>query len=132
MSYEEFLFLTKLADVIEDLDDGKIVEIHNEMCEDYNYPDDRIEYNDADELFAGLSPYEILSHINTDYNVTDDYSKIDGYGNWSSSDYVDDFVDFDELAEYIYKEEKFFDVDEIEELYNEYMEEDEDEEDEEE
>ena len=42
MSYEEFLFLTKLADVIEDLDDGKIVEIHNEMCEDYNYPDDRI------------------------------------------------------------------------------------------
>lgn len=126
MGYEEFL--EKLADVIEDLDDDKIIEIHNEMCEDYNYPDDRIEYNEPNELFAGLSPYDILSYINTDYNVTDDYAKMDGYGYWSSTDYVYNFIDFDELAEYIYKEEKFFDVDEIEELYNEYMEEEEDEE----
>ena len=120
-------FLAKLADIIEDLADDKIVEVHNEMCEDYNYPDDRIEYNDANKLFDSLSPYEILSRINTDYSVTDDYAKMDGYGYWSSSDYADNFVDFDELAEYIYKEEKFFDVDEIEELYNEFME-DEDEE----
>jgi hypothetical protein len=101
--------IDKIKDAITDLTDGQMASLWNDYCEASNHYDDRIEYNDIDDLLCGCKPSEVLSRINTDkYNDYDNYCAWDGYGCLYSFDYADDDYspfDLDSLAQWIYDNE---------------------------
>ncbi|MBR5272775.1 MAG: hypothetical protein IKU25_05205 [Clostridia bacterium] len=134
----------KIKDVIEEMDDAELVYIWNEYCDAANRFDDRIERMDEiTELFDTRDADGVLNMLNRFYfgsdcynengsaNPNRDYFVFNGYGNIESTDFPRDFVDVDELAEYITEHGEDFSVDEIADVLNEDEDEDENDEDEE-
>lgn len=101
--------LEKIKDAITDLDNSDKVGLWNEYCESNNYYDDRIEYNDIDELLCGLDPSEVINKIDLEnYKESDRYCAVDGWDEYVSFDYVDDDnspFDLSLLAQWIYDNE---------------------------
>lgn len=93
--YEEVL------DYLDGLDDGDLIRIHNQYCEqnycteDYVYP----MYMLAERL-EGLSPIDTLECIGEDFSIRDEYFK-DGIYGIESTDDVLDWIEKDYLADYI-------------------------------
>jgi len=117
--------LEKIKAEIENLDTDNMRELWNEYCDNNNYYDDWIEYNEPDDLFYGYSPSEILNRIDFgNYNQSDRYCALDGYGQYFSFDYVDDNVspfDLDSLAQWIRDNEDalgYLDEDDITDHFN--------------
>lgn len=98
--------LDKIKDEINNLDESSKVSLWNDYCEANNYYDDRIEYNDIDELLYGLNPSEVLDIIDSNYSQYDKYCCWDGYGELCSFNDIDDSdFDIDGLADWIYDNE---------------------------
>lgn len=83
------------------------VSLWNSYCNEHNM-DDYIYNNDEyqlSEMFSGPSAViDALRAVSySDYRFTDDYVKFNGYGNLVSFDDVDveEYIDFDELADYL-------------------------------
>jgi hypothetical protein len=97
--------LEKIKAEIENLDDDDMRALWNDYCDNNSYYDDWIEYNEPDDLFYGYSPSEILNKIDFgNYNQSDRYCVLDGYGQFISFDYIDDDdspFDLDSLAQWI-------------------------------
>lgn len=99
---------------LEELASPKLVSVWNKYCEANNYVMDYIEYNDPNMLFAGKTVSYALSHIGECYSYLDDYAQINEITEeWSSSDDALDFVELDDLAEWL---ERNFSSEEIDEL----------------
>ena len=118
----------KVKEIIsETWDDGQKVYAWNERCEKLGYYDDRIEYNDIDELLGDCKPSEVFQKVYTDkYKVDDEYAVATIYG-WKSFNYVDDEnspYDDDEMAQYIIENGECFGDSDLEELFEEEVEED--------
>ena len=118
----EYKDYRKLAEIIERLDDNEIVEVHNNYCEEVNYPDDII-YSMAefDDLVTGTAS-EIINQISvSDFNLNDDYFVFDIYGIKSFSWMGDGGcpVDADEIAQYAIDNEEDFGNNEISEFLEE-------------
>lgn len=112
--------IDKIKDAITDLDDSDMVALWNYYCEANNYYDDRIEYNDIDELLYGLKPSAVLNIVDkNEYDQYDRYCAYDDYGELYSFDYADDSgspFDLDSLAQWIYDNEDalgYLDEDEL-------------------
>lgn len=112
--------LEKIRQAIVDLDNDDMRALWNEYCESNNYYDDYIEYNDIDELLYGRKPSEVLNAVDRDnYNQSDRYCVVDGWGEYISFDYVDDDkspFDLSSLAQWIYDNEDacgYLDEDEL-------------------
>lgn len=101
--------LDKIKEAIEDLRESDKVAMWNQYCENNNYWDEYIEYNNPNDFMCGLEPYDVIRIINTDgeYRLDDDYCAISG-SEYVSFDYVDDGCspfDIEELAKYVYDNE---------------------------
>lgn len=104
----------KVENVVNGLSTDEQVGLWNEYCEANCYYDDRIEYNDPNELFCGCSPEQVLERVDLEgkYRTYDNYCALDGYGEYVSFDYVDDYnspFDFDTLVDYLTDNEETFD-----------------------
>lgn len=81
-----------------------LVELWHVYCEENNYPDDIIHYNNIDNMDEYFSSIADFYHSLGDYQETDDFFAFDGYGIINSFDCLDNVnspVDFDLLAEFL-------------------------------
>ena len=94
-----------IKNVIENLSDGNLLDLHREFCEENNYVDDYVYYmNDFDELESGRSPLEIAQLVvGEDFNPNHEYYKYTIYG-VKSSDYVSDLIDISDLTDWVFED----------------------------
>ena len=102
---EEFFKYT-----LENMDSEDVLSIHNDWYCD-SYPDDYIYENDEynfNEWMGSKSPYEVAMALEiSDWDSSQAYFKINGYGNIESFDYIEDEIDYDELADYLVNNPKY-------------------------
>lgn len=127
----------ELEEMLDNMSDGELFEVHNEWCEEMHYYEDRIEYYEyLDELCYNMKPTEIIEKFGDLQNCSSDYIKFTIYGaeEADSSD-----VDTRAIAEYCIDNDEYFfsrDIelflddlnDKLTELEEEYEEEEEEEE----
>lgn len=88
--------------LINDLTDNDIFEIWNEYAQKNNY-DEIFSMDEFDEIMERNSPTDIANSIYFgEYNPNDNYFQFDGYGNIKTTSNIEEFVDYGELAEYIF------------------------------
>ena len=111
-----------IKDALDTLNTSDLVYIHNEYCDAMNACDDRIySMDDFDELMNGQTPWEIArSAYYGDFCPAHDYFWFNGYGNLESSDYPDDHIYTDDIAEYIDSHDDALYNDEIQEILDNY------------
>ena len=103
-----------IISALENMDNGEIICVWNEYCDNVNCFDDRIEYMEMlPELFDTGSADGVWNLLNRFYfgsdcynpdgsaNPNRDYFYFNGYGNIVSTDYPRDVIDVEELAEWI-------------------------------
>ena len=123
-----------LIDMLEGMDGWEIVSVHNTYCGKVRYDDDYIyEMEMFNEFENGRTPLEIASDA-AGLDLNDIWIRYNGNGNLESTvcPVDDDWIDIDEIADYIIDNDDALDNDEIREfLIEAYEEEDEEEEEEE-
>ena len=84
-----------------ELSNDELVSIWNEYCDNNNYTDDRIYYmREFDDMMYDRTPSEIARDVwSNDFCVNCDYFQWSVY--LTSTDYPEEMVDFDALADYI-------------------------------
>ena len=128
----------EVKEMLMDMDDCDLVAIHNEYCEKVNYVDDMIySMGEFDEIYPadGKSALDIIRDaMGGSFNPDDDWFRWNGWGNLDSTDTPDegDWIDIDEIADYIVENDDALRNDEIRDLMDEIEEENEEEEEEEE
>ena len=102
----------------EEMSESDLLYIWNDYT-DRNYYDDHI-YNmcEFDEIMDGRTPTEIANLVyQNDFNTNCEYFTWGVYLN--CSDYIDDFVSYDDLANYIYNNDEDFDNDDLRDFLDE-------------
>lgn len=90
-----------ILEVLYDLSDSEMVEVHNTYCDDVRYYDDRIEYMSSfDDMCYGMSPTEIIEKFG-DLDVNCGYYVV-GIFDVTSFDMYEDAPTtyYEEIAEY--------------------------------
>lgn len=122
----------EVLEMLRDMNDSDLVAVHNEYCDKVSYYDDRIyDMYEINDLLYGRSPLEIITDAR-DVDANDSYIRYDGYGNLESTDYPQDWMDLDEIADYIVENDDALYNDDIRDLLDEIEAENEEEEEEEE
>ena len=122
----------EVLEMLRDMNDNDLVAVHNEYCDKVSYYDDRIyDMYEINDLLYGRSPLEIITDAR-DVDANDSYIRYDGYGNLESTDYPQDWMDLDEIADYIAENDEALRNDDIRDLLDEIEAENEEEEEEEE
>ena len=123
-----------LIDMLGGMDGWEIVSVHNTYCGKVRYDGDYIyEMEMFDEFENGRTPLQIAKDA-ADLDLNDIWIRYNGSGNLESTvcPVDDDWIDIDEIADYIIDNDDALDNDEIREFltkaYEEEYEEDEDEE----
>lgn len=127
-----------IKEAIENMDNGSAVCLWNEYCDAARRYDDRIEdMATLPELFDTSSSDAVFNLLNRFYfghdendekssaNPNRDYFYFNGYGNIVSTDYPQDQIDVDELADWIIEHEDALYNDEIQVLLDEAAEDEE-------
>ena len=121
----------EVLEMLRDMNDNDLVAVHNEYCEKVRYDDDRIYYmEELNELMYNMKPLDILREAR-DVNTNDDWIRWNGYGNLESTDRPEDWMELDEIADYIVENEDPLYNDDIRDLMDEIEAENEEEEEEE-
>lgn len=97
-------YYEEICEQLEAMDNNSLVELWNELATDYKYFDDLIYpmYQLYWELPANpVEAFEIGLSANKDFNTSDDYFYLDGYGNYHSTDDPFDIIDEELLVEYL-------------------------------
>lgn len=119
----EFNFRERLTEILDNMDDYEIVELHNRYCEGRNSMDDYIyEMYTIDELLDGLTPKEVLNSVASGFNERDSWIQYNGYGYLESSDDPRDFIFESDIINAIENEENSFGNDDIQDAIDEYIE----------
>lgn len=114
----------KIKAIIEEMDNGDKVELWNESCREYGYPDDEIysmdEFND---IMKDYLPFDIVQKIyyGGNFNPNSAYFYFNGYANLVSLDYPDAEKSpfcIDDLVDRIVRNENAFGNDEIAAVLN--------------
>lgn len=122
----------EVLEMLRDMNDSDLVAVHNEYCDKVSCYDDKIyDMYEINNLLYGRSPLEIITDAR-DVNANDSYIRYDGYGNLESTDYPQDWMDLDEIADYIVENDDALYNDDIRDLLDEIEAENEEEEEEEE
>lgn len=115
-----------IRSIVENFDDETLRNVHNRYCENARLEGDWIYDNSEDEFnefFADEKPSEIARMISYgDYNFTDPYFIITGYGNLKSG-YATDFAFTSDIANYVALNDDALDNDEIQEQLDEWADE---------
>ena len=97
-----------ILEAIKEMDNDQLIEIHNQYCENINYMDDQIFYNDEEFFevyFDGRTQQLIRAIFYGNFNPNQEFIKFDGYGNLETFDNVSYQIDFEAIAENIYETE---------------------------
>ena len=122
----------EVLEMLRDMNDSNLVAVHNEYCDKVRYYDDRIyDMYEINDLLYGRSPLEIITDAR-DVDANDNYIRYNGYGNLESTDCPDDWMDLDEIADYIVENDDALRNDDIRDLLDEIEAENEEEEEEDE
>ena len=120
----------EVLEMLKDMNDNDLVAVHNEYCEKVRYDDDRIYYmEEINELMYSMKPLDILREAR-DVDTNDDWIRWNGYGNLESTDCPEDWMDLDEIADYIVENDDALRNDDIRDLMDEIEAENEEEEEE--
>ena len=123
--------IERIEDTLYDMTEAEQMEVWNEYCDVNNYTDDKIYYNEPDELLYGQTPSDILRGVDMDeYRLDDTYAFFTIYG-LRSSNYLDECQPFDlsVVIDYVINHEDALNNDDLQKVLDEYAEsEDEDEE----
>lgn len=99
----------RIKEYLEGLLDSSLIAIWNEYCNYCRYDDYVYSMAEIDEVLREMPASEILrSSYYGDINPNDDYFKYNGRGNLVSTSTIGEWVEIDELAEYIDEREKDF------------------------
>ena len=113
----------EIKEILNDLDDCELLRIWNEY-DQYN----TIYTSEAfDEICDSMTATDLANKIfYGDFNPNHNFWTFNGYENLKSSDYLDELISVDDLADYIYNNEDTFDNDDLQEYFD-NLEEDEEE-----
>ncbi len=98
----------QLLEMAENQNCWDLQELWNVYCEENNYPDDTIIYNDIDEMENYFDSIADFFHALGEYNELDAFFAFDAYGNINSFDSLTSIyspIDFDSLAEWLLGDE---------------------------
>lgn len=122
----------RIRNCVDEMADGEIVDVWNRYCDSNNYIDDRIEYMEfLNDFYCGCTPFEVLEKANNNsFDTTDIWFKEDGFG-LQSTDYCRDWIEVDDLVDYLVENEEHFDNSDLKNVLEDYwleeLEEDDDE-----
>ena len=93
----------EVLEMLRDMDNWELTGVHNQYCDKASYADDMIYgMDEINEWLAGKDPDEILRMaFYGDFRPCDEYFRFNGYANLVSTDYPDEWIDIDEIADYI-------------------------------
>lgn len=120
----------RILDTLKDMDRDDLCYIWARYCDEVNRPDDQI-YSmwDFEELFAGTDKFELVRMcFYGSFNPNDDYFSFDGYGNLTSTDYPESWMELEEVAAFIFSTMDSLENDDIQDILDEYEERDNEEE----
>ena len=101
------------------LNDSELLSIYNEFANE-TYNNNIYLMVEFDEICENMTASDIARRcFYGKFNPNDNYFIFNGYENFDSSDYLEDFIDFDDLADYIVKNDEDFDNDDIREILDE-------------
>lgn len=102
-----------------EIEENDLVYIWNEYCDKDKKYDDRIfQMGELDDYVGEGYATEILDRFSDDFSIDDDYFVETIYG-IESFNMVDEYIYFDDLVEYIVRNEEDFGMDEIREIFEE-------------
>lgn len=128
MTNEELM--ERIEDALYYMTEADQMEVWNKYCDANNYTDDRIEYNEPDELLCGQTPSDVLRGVDMDeYRLNDTYAYFTIYG-LRSANYLDDCAPFylSAVVDYVINHEDALNNDDLQQVLDEYAESEEDEE----
>ena len=115
--------LNKIIEALDEMTKDELIQVHAQYCDAINNYDDYIysmwEFND---IMYGQTADWIANRIfYGDFNPNYDYFKFDGYGNLQSiCNYeLKDYIDIDEIAQYIIDTNNALDNDDIQNILDE-------------
>ena len=91
-----------VIEFLKNLDSEDLVNLSNEFSVNNSFFDNEIYLNEPEffEIFFSNEPYNLAQRIFFgDYAINEKFVKFNGYGNLESFDYVNDYIDFDLIAE---------------------------------
>lgn len=109
----------QIKEYLKGLNDSELLSIYNEFAnETYNI--NIYLMDEFDEICENMDASDIARRcFYGKFNPNDEYFIFNGYANFESSDYLEYFIDFDELADYIIRNDEDFDDDDIREILDE-------------
>lgn len=95
-----------------------IIGIYNEFCDENNDSDARIyTMDELDDMLDSKTPTQILMMMHFgNFNPMDEYFRFDGYGNLESTDFLEDWINLDDIIDYIIDNNDSLNDDRIEEI----------------
>ena len=103
----------QIKEHLEGLNDGELLSIYDDYCEEAGYMDDKVYWNDDElfEVFFSNTIDAVRAVSFGSYNYTDRFVKFNGYANLDSSDYLTGLIDIDDMVSYIADNIDSFDLD---------------------
>ena len=118
---EDISLSTRVREVVEDMDEVDLVWIWNRYCDKVNYVDDIIEpMTLLDDFMYGMTATEIFEKLReNDFDINEEWFKVDMWG-YESTDDVSDWIDTDEMIDYIVDHEDWLENYELKEVFLSY------------
>lgn len=84
-------------------DQKELQTLHNQATEHYNDYDNLIyDMEWFNDILEEMKPLEIINCMfYGDFNPNHDWAMFNGYGNFKSTMFIDDFIDYDTIIDYI-------------------------------
>ena len=110
----------RIKEAVEDMDEADLVWLWNRYCDKVDYVDDIIEpMNMLDDFMHGMTATEIFENLRgNDFDINEEWFKVDMWG-YKSTDDVSDWIDKDEMIDYIVEHEDWLESIDIREAFDE-------------
>ena len=93
----------EIREYLENLNDGELLSLWNEYRRGQYYDGEVYYMEEFNEICESLKPIDLATKMfYGKFNPNNEYFIFNGYANLESSNYLDDFIDIDELAQHIY------------------------------
>ena len=110
--------IEEIKEFLEDMSESDIFYMWNDYNDRNSYDDHIYNMSEFDEMMSWKTPTEIADLVyRNDFNTNCEYFTWGVYLN--CGDYIDDFVSYDDLAQYIYDNDEDFDNDDLRDFLDE-------------
>ena len=103
--------MEKIKEYLKAVNDSKLIQHYNTMCSEHDM--DRYIFDNDEHFFNEMFGQDVIKAVQAtqygDYRYSDSYVVFNGYGNLDSFNYGSDYIDTDELAEFIIDNPDAFD-----------------------